>query len=410
MSVTMNPAIAELEALIDADGSNPWPVYTRLREEAPVAWSPAMNAWVVTRWADVTRALEDEEFFGPRFAEMSSSAIYGRTILHMSGTEHRRKVAILAKRLRNPKRLTSDLKELVVGFVNDCAKDVYDAPAVVDLKKIMTSIVPLEVIGELMALHDAAAFPDWYHNIVAASVANVRGDKDIHARGIKARDEVFEFITPKISEHRDNPTDDLLSDLVTIEYEGERLSDDEVRSFCAFLMSAGIETTDRAMVNLLIELIEAPEQWQLLRDDPSLIVPAVAEGLRHRPPVHGAVRDARQDVELSGAHIKAGDRLFLVLGAANHDPDTFDDPDTFNVERFRSNAGAQFTVVGTERSFGGGVHTCTGSLLAKVEMEEMLRYLLGRFERIEYAEGRPKDTGFYLRSPQTLNVRLHLAS
>ena len=404
------PAIEALESLIDGDGPEPWPVYARLREEAPVAWSPQMNAWVVTRWEDVTRCLEDGEYFGPRFAEMSSSAIYGRTILHMSGTEHRRKVAILAKRLRSPKRLTTDLKELVDSFIDDCAKKFIDAPGVTDLKTTLTSIVPLEVIGELMALHDATAFPDWYHQIVAASVSNVRGDPDINARGIKARDDVFKFITPKIEEKRNAPTDDLLSDLVTIEVEGERLSDDEVRSFCTFLMSAGIETTDRAMVNLLKQLIMNPDQWQLLREQPELVVPAVAEGLRFRPPVHGAIRDAVQDLEIGGAQVKQGDRMFLVLGAANHDEAAFSDPGTFNVERFRDNAGAQFTQVGPERSFGGGVHTCTGSLLAKVEMEEMLRYLLDRYERITFADDvAPDDFGFYLRSPLALNVVLHKA-
>jgi cytochrome P450 len=99
--------------------------------------------------------------------------------------------------------------------------------------------------------------------------------------------------------------------------------------------------------------------------------------------------------------------LFLALGAANHDEAQFESPDTFDVTRFRENAEAQFTRAGPERSFGGGVHTCTGSLLAKVEMVEMLRYLLERFERIEFAEGPPVDIGFYLRSPSSLSVRLH---
>jgi len=373
---TITGAVEEFESLLDGDGPDPYPVFARMRREAPVAWVPAINAFVVTRWDDVTRALEDEEYFGPRFAEMSSSAIYGRTILHMSGAEHRRKSAILAKRLRSPKRLATDLKDLVVGLVEDCGEHIPDAPDPVDLKRVLTSVVPLEVIGELMAMHEAAAFPDWYHQIVAASVSNVRGDPDIHARGVAAREECFEFITPKVLEKRANPTDDLLSDLATIEYEGEQLSDDEVRSFCAFLMSAGIETTDRAMVNLLVQLIEAPDQWRLLQQEPDLIVAAVAEGLRHRPPVHGAIRDARQDVVLADVEIAQGQRLFLALGAANHDEAQFDSPDTFDVTRFRENAEAQFTRAGPERSFGGGVHTCTGSLLAKVELVEMLRYLL----------------------------------
>lgn len=408
-SARVEPAIEALQAMIDGSSPDPYPVYARLREEAPVAWSPAMNAWIVSRHADVGRVFTDEEHFGPRFAEMSSSAIYGRTILHMTGAEHRRKSAILAKELRSPRLIRGDYKQMVLDIIDECAADFDDAPAVVDLKTTLTSIVPLAVIGQLMALMDATAFPDWYHLIVAASVSNVTGDPEIHARGVKAREDLFEFVTPKIDARRETPADDLLSTLVTTEFEGETLSDDEVRSFTAFLMSAGIETTDRAMVNLLVALMVNPDQWRRLKDDPSLAVSAIAEGLRYRAPVQGAVRDAVKEVELGGALIRPGERLFLALGSANHDPEAFDNPGRFDITRFTESSGGQFTQAAMLRSFGGGSHTCTGSLVAKVEMEEMLLHLLEHYDHLEFAREVPRDIGFYLRSPASLEVRMHPA-
>ena len=101
-----------------------------------------------------------------------------------------------------------------------------------------------------MTMREATAFPDWYHQIVAASVSNVTGDPAIHQRGVEAREDLFAWLEPEITQKKECPTEDLFSDLCTIEYEQERLSNSEIKSFCAFLLSAGIETTDRALVNL----------------------------------------------------------------------------------------------------------------------------------------------------------------
>lgn len=222
------------------------------------------------------------------------------------------------------------------------------------MKSGLTGLVPLDVIAELMALRGATAFADWYHAIVAASVSNVTGDPAIHEQGVAARDDLFAWLTPVIGEKRARPTNDLLSDLSNIEYEGEQLSDDEVRSFCAFLLSAGIETTDRALVNLCRELTNRPDQWARLKHDRSLIPSAVAEILRLRSPVQASVRQTIDDVELGPAHVPAGSKLALLLGSANHNENVFSEPGRFDLDRFAENAAAQFTPVGPQRGFGGG--------------------------------------------------------
>ena len=391
------------------NGGDPYPTFSRLREEAPVEFSAAIDGWVVTRWADVTRVFEDAEHFTPMEAGSGSSAIYGRTILHMTGEEHRRKMAILARRLRSPKRLSGDIGELVADLVHEHGDTLIDGPAVSNVKVGFTSPIPLDVIGALMAMKGAAAFPDWYHRIVAASISNVTGDPAIHERGVAARDDLFGWLDPEIEAKRAEPTDDLLSDLCTVSYEGEALTNDEVKSFCAFLLSAGIETTDRALVNLCRELIARPDQWQLLKEDHELVPAAVAEILRLRPPVQASIRQAAVDTELGGRTIERGQKVMVLLGSANHDESVFDRPNEFDVGRFADNSSAQYTPAGQNRGFGGGAHNCTGSLLAKLEMEEALRYLLERFDRMEFAGSPPAEEGFVLRSAPSLDLILHAA-
>ena len=396
--------------LADNVGADPYPVFRRMREDAPVLWSEPLQAWVLSRWDDITAMLEDGDSFGPLMNRPGTSSIFGRAILQMSGDEHRRKDAILAKRLRSPRHLGSTIEEIVSGLVLEYGEQLPVAPEVADLRTGLTEPVPLGAIAELMDMGEASNFRNWYNDIVAAGTSNISQDPVVHAQGEAARDELYDFVTPSIEERRSCPGDELLSDLCSMEYEGERLSDDEVRSFTAFLLSAGIETTDRALANLVKHLILQPEQWQALKDDPSLASSAATEILRFRPPVQAIVRMAQKDVEVSGTAIPAGSKLMGWVASANHDPERFDDPEVFDVGRFEGAERPNYTPIGPIRAFGAGPHTCTGSLLAKLEMERTLEYLVDRFDHLEFADDVPPDTGIVLRSPVTLDVVLHPAA
>jgi len=407
----IRPVAEEFSAyLADNVGADPYPVFGRMREEAPVVWIEPLGAWVLTRWDDITAMLEDGERFGPLMNRPGTSSIFGRAILQMSGDEHRRKDAILAKRLRSPRHLGATIEEIVSGLVHEYGEQLPVAPEVADLRTGLTEPVPLGAIAELMDMGKAGSFRTWYNDIVAAGTSNIRQDPVVHAKGEAARDELFEFVTPSIEERRTCPGDELLSDLCSMEYEGERLSDDEVRSFTAFLLSAGIETTDRALANLVKHLILAPEQWRRLKADPSLASSAATEILRFRPPVQAVVRMANQDIEMGQTVVPAESKLMGFVASANHDPGRFDDPEVFDVGRFEGVERPNYTPIGPVRAFGAGPHTCTGSLLAKLEMERTLEYLLDRFDRFEFAGDVPPDTGIVLRSPVALDVVLHPAA
>ncbi len=395
--------------LADNVGADPFPIFRRMREETPALWVEPLQAWVLTRWDDITSMLEDGEKFGPLMNQPGTSSIFGRAILQMSGDEHRRKDAILAKRLRGPRYLGSTIEEIVSGLVLEYGEQLPVAPEAADLRTGLTEPVPLGAIAELMDMGEASNFRNWYNDIVAAGTSNVTRDPVVHAQGEAARDELYDFVTPSIEERRGCPGDELLSDLCSMEYEGERLSDDEVRSFTAFLLSAGIETTDRALANLVKHLILQPVQWLRLKDEPELVSSAVTEILRYRPPVHVTIRMAKHDLDVEGTTIPEGSKVMSFVSSANHDTSRFEDPEVFDVGRFQGEERPNYTPIGPVRAFGGGAHTCTGSLLAKLEMERTLEYLLDRFDRFEFAGDVPPDTGIVLRSPTSLDVVLHPA-
>ena len=283
------------------------------------------------------------------------------------------------------------------------------APESCDLRTGLTEPVPLGMIAALMDMTEAANFRHWYRDIVAAGISNVSKDPVVHARGEAARDELFDFVTPTIESRRECPGDELLSDLCSMEYEGARLSDEEVRSFTAFLLSAGIETTDRALASLVKHLVIEEDQWRRLKADRALVSSAITEILRYRPPVQGLVRLARQAVVIDDQVVPEGAKVMSFLASANHDPSVFADPETFDVGRFEGEERPNYTPIGPMRAFGAGEHTCTGSLLAKLEMERTLEYLLDRFDRLTFAGDVPLDAGLMLRSPASLEVVLHPA-
>jgi len=377
--------------------------YREARETTPIFRSEAFNGWVVTRYHDAKRVLTDEECFGPLTYGAGSSIIHGRTILQMEGDEHRRKGAILARTLRNT-RLLDGVQRDYTRTLADSLFEKFPTTGPVDLKAAFTTPLPLGVTSWVMDIQEAPNFRANYDAIVAAGASNLRGDPAVVERALAAKTELFNFITPLIEERRANPKEDLLSTLCSVEYEGDRLSDDEIRSFCSFLLAAGVETTDRALSSLVKYLFVFPELWQRLREDRSLIPAAIAEGLRWAPPVHAVSRGARRDTEIGGQLVKEGDRVVTMMASGNRDPEIFDDPDTFNIERFAGHPDKEFSVKATILSFGYGRHLCTGSLLAKMEMIECLEILLDEFESAEFTSGVPNDIGYVLRSPEHLIV------
>ncbi len=184
------------------------------------------------------------------------------------------------------------------------------------------------------------------------------------------------FLRELIEKKRGDPGEDILSDLIRAEEDGDRLSADELVSLVFLLIIAGFETTQHLIANGVAVLLEHPESWDALRRDPSLMGSAVEEILRFRGPIHGTKPQyATQDFTLEGERISRGTAVMPLLGAANRDPAVFDDPDEFRVTRTPNR----------HLSFGFGRHFCLGAQLARMEAAVALRVLLERSPELRLA-------------------------
>lgn len=410
MAVTLidDAVLGDFEAFVRGDaGVDRHAMFERCRAEAPIFRSEALGAWVVTRYGDVKEVLSDEQRFST-LREGPGAPVYGPAVLQWQGREHQKKGGVVAKRLRSP-RAISDFDGFVEATCDRLAGELVVRGGVVDLKTEYAMWIPLLVIGELMAIEGAEKFRDWYHDISAGGVSSI-GHPEKRERAFEALSDLSDFLEPIIADRREHPGDDLLSDLCTMTYEGEPLPVEQIRAMTGFLLTAGVETTERALSSLLVHLFSDPARWDELRTRPDLLTSALAESLRVYPPVQGTTRMALVDVEIQGVPIPQGERFLALIASANRDHEVFDDPHAFRLERFAEDADRQFTNAGQILPFGAGRHHCTGSQLARIEMLHGMRALLQRVEAATFADHQPPpQDGFLLVSPASVPVELKAA-
>ena len=407
-SVATPPAMEDFERFAADDPTvDRHDLFRRCRHDAPLFFSPRLDAWVLSRYDDVKGVLADEDRYAT-LREGPGAPVYGPSILQWQGREHQKKGGIVARRLRSPKAVES-FDAFVADTARRVAEEVATADGPVDLKSEYAMWIPLLAIGELLGIEDAHRFREWYDDIAAGGVSSI-GHPEKRARAFEAVADLKTFLDPIIAERRESPGEDLLSDLCTATYDGEPLPVEQILAFTAFLLTAGVETTERALSSLFVHLFSDPARWQALRDDPSLIGSVIAETLRVFPPVHGLTRRATQDVEVHGTHIAEGSRLVVLLASANRDESVFDEPDTFAFDRFTDAPERQFTNAGTILPFGAGRHHCTGSQLARTELLHGVGALVERVAGATFVNDTPpQPEGFLLVSPSRVDVTLQRA-
>jgi len=396
----------ELDAFVRGDERiDRHQLFERLRHDAPVIHNEQLGAWVVSRYEDVKGILADEDRFAT-LREGPGAPVYGPAMLQWRGREHQKKGGIVARRLRS-KKAVGEADDFVHGVARDLAEKLVARDGPVDLKTDYAMWIPLLVIGELLDVDGAERFRDWYHDISAGGVSSI-GHPEKRERAFEALAQLGDFLDPIITERRESPGDDLLSDLCTATYDDEPLPFEQIRAMTAFLLTAGVETTERALSSLFVYLFREPSRWQELRERPEMVTAACAETLRVFPPVHAVTRMALEDVEVQGVTIHEGDRLVPLLASGNRDETVFDDPHTFRLDRFADDAERQFTNAGYTLPFGAGRHHCTGSQLARIEMVHGIDELLTRIRSASFVGEVPRPEGFLLVSPGAVPVTLEL--
>lgn len=380
----------------EAETRDPYPLYTRLRNEAPVCHSADLNAWFLFRYADIAAAALDTERFsstqGVAIARNSEEQQVsgGRTIISMDPPEHTL-YRQAASRHFTPRRI-ADLRPRVEDIVTSLV-DGLEGAGPVDLMAELAIPVPFLVMGELLGVRrqDRPQFRLWAEDVVRMNPTR----PDSLARAHEATGSISAYFTEIIEERRADPRDDLISTLTQASIDGRPLSTREVVGYCWLFTVAGTETTTGLIGNGILALAEHPDQLRLLRQNGELLPRAVEEMLRYDAPVQGLARVTTCDVTLHGVTVPEGSKIQLRYGSANRDERMFDEPDRFDITRDAQK----------HLAFGLGPHFCMGASLARLEASLTFEALLSRFDAWDLREVE-RDAAGAIRAPSVLRMRL----
>ena len=369
---------------IDPDtyvGGHPYAAYARLRKDTPVFWHPedppGRGFWLLTRHDDIRHVSRHPDAFSSSYGFKARDDSYQRMgadvdaamrkiILTLDPPDHSAMRSLLMSFFT-----TSALREKEQGIRKRVRRILAPLKAgdTIDVVPVLAAELPIEVLCEVLGVDkkDHEQVLSWTCQMTGAD------DPDFNvtpARAAGAFREVFEFGRRAIDERRRRPTGDLVSVVANARFKGKLLDRDQVDGFFALMIAAGNETTRNAISGSIHALAQFPEQRRTLAEDPSLWPTAIEELLRFLSPVIHMRRTAVADTGISGQAVAAGDKVVMLYGAANRDPEVFESPNHLDVRR--GNARKHF-------AFGTGVHQCLGAVLARMELRIVLQEFLARF-------------------------------
>jgi cytochrome P450 PksS len=374
---------AEFDLWSPQHRANPFPLYARLRREAPVSrhMEPdrKVPVWLVTRYKDAVevlrhprlvkdpRALTDEA--RSRYFRLEELSPLSQHMLSADPPNHTRLRSLVSK-VFTPRRV-EELRPRIEAICQQLL-DTAQPQGSVDLLDAYAFPVPITVIAELLGvpLEDQHQFREW-----TGALVNPRGHGGVEGQR-KAGMQFITYFQELIARRRGDPRDDLLSGLMAVEEQGDRLNPLELVAMLFLLLLAGHETTVNLIGNGMWALLKHPEQFERLRADPSLIDSAVEEMLRYASPVETSTsRFTVEELELFGQRIPAGELVSASLLSANHDPEQFPEPERFDITREPNR----------HIAFGFGSHFCLGAPLARLEATLAINALLARLPRLCFA-------------------------
>lgn len=372
-------------------------VFKAAREQSPIAIGP--HGPELLTYELVHTALRDPRFHVPpgfvlAAQGVTSGPLWDRVamnLLSLDGEEHHRLRRLVSKAFapRSAARLKPTIKAVITDIV---------APLIArgrcDVVTDIAQQYPIPVICALLGTdrRDWKLFSDWTDDIMKTFGWSAAAEQETILRSWQ---ELDDYLDEMIVVRSADLTDDVLSDLIRAEDDGDKLTHDEVLMMASGLLMAGTDTTRNQVAAAVDTFCAHPDQWALLADRPELAPGAVEEVLRHSPIAAGTFRSADVDVELAGVTIPAGTLIVANAASANRDPAVFDDPDRFDITRHPESA---------PLTFGGGVHFCLGSHLARAELVEALTVLPRRMRNIRRNGPAPWKPMTGLSGPLTLPV------
>ena len=369
---------------------NPYPVLRELRMSAPIYWSDAIGAWLLTRHSDILASFKDPAHFSneDRLAKTVSylsekdqkkfkplvDHFTTKGLIFSDPPDHTRLRGLVNKAFSAGvvEQMRGHIQTLVDGFIDKRIRT-----GSMDVMEDLAVPLPATVISGIMGapVEEAHLFKKWADDILSFQGVN-RPTEESLLRGQDALISLRNYLFDMIEQRRRRPTEDLLGKLVAVEAAGDRLTEGELISTSVTLLVAGHETTTSLIGNGIYCLLAYPDQLECLRQDPELLKPAIEETLRFESPVARQPRLMKADIDFGGFPFRKGEMVFQMLNAANRDPELFSNPDTFDIRR-KDNR---------HMAFGHGIHFCIGAMLARTEAEIAIRTVLQRMPSIRFAE------------------------
>jgi len=373
---------------------DPYPLLRQLREEDPVHWSDSIGGWILTRYDDMVVTFKDTGHFSNE-GRLAKAVAYlppetraefktfedhyrQRSLIHSDPPDHTRLRSLVTKAFNA--RVVEGMRPRMQEVVNQVF-DVALQAGQMDVIKDLAIPLPVTVLAEILGVPkaDVPLFKDWADGLLAFQGVN-KPPVPVLRRSQESILGMRAYLGALLKEKKTHPGEDLLSELAAAESEGERLSETELLNTCITLLVAGHETTTSLIGNGIWALLRHPDQWQLLKDDPTLVTSAIEEILRFESPVARQPRLLKVEAEMGGKQLRAGEMAFQMLNAANRDPAYFTDPDLFDIRRQKNR----------HIAFGLGPHFCVGALLARTEGQVVFSTLITRLPNIRLVNEKPE--------------------
>jgi cytochrome P450 len=353
---------------------DPYPVYARLRAEAPAYHNEALGFWALSRHADVLAAFKDWQTFSSRhgvsldldaFHEHAETTM---SFLAMDPPRHDRLRALVSRGFtpRRVQALEPRVRAMSIAYLEEFVER-----GACDFIADFAGKLPMDVISELLGVPEAdrAQLRAWADLVVHRE----EGVRSLPPAAAASALRMLQYFGGMLADRKENPRDDLTGALLAAEIDGDRLSDREIMGFLFLMVVAGNETTTKLLGNALYWLWRHPEQRDRLRRDPTLVARWVEETLRYDNSTQALARILTRDVELHGEKLRAGERAVLLIGSANRDERVFPDPERFDLLRDTR----------ASLAFGQGTHFCLGASLARMEATVALEELWKRIPGYE---------------------------
>ncbi|MDZ7970619.1 MAG: cytochrome P450 [Nostoc sp. DedSLP03] len=368
--------------------ANPYPIYHNLRSVEPIHQS-FTGMWVITRYVDAKAVLRDPRFCVNKMSNNVKHKSYylkqqdfntlaqaiDKWLIFLDPPEHTRLRGLISKAFTSTtiKFLRPQIQKITDELISKVRHQGF-----IDIMSDFACPLPCSVIAAILGV----PIEDWvklYHwsDKLSNILDPLRSLSDYEQMNQVAL-EFTDYFKSLIAQRQKSPQQDLLSALITVKEQDKKLSEEEIISICMLLFFAGEETTVNLISNGMLALLHHPQQMQQLKTQPTLIQSAVEEMLRYDSPIQIITRVATEDIDIDGITIRVGEKVLVILGAANRDPAQFPDPDRFDITRANN----------SHLAFVDGIHYCLGAVLARIEAEIAINTLVQQLSDLKLSQDR----------------------